>query len=55
MNQSEFLASCNLQLAQKRGKKSRVQSVIGFGFACHRLKNWRETFKPITKRSNGNR
>ena len=25
---------------------------IGFGFASHWLKNWRESFKPITKRSN---
>ena len=26
----------------------------GFGFASHWLKNWRESFKPITKRSNRN-
>ena len=27
---------------------------IGFGFASHWLKNCRESFKPITKRSNRN-
>ena len=28
-----------------------MQGAIGFGFASHWLKNWRESFKPITKRS----
>ena len=28
---------------------------IGFGFASHELKIWREKIEPITKRSNGNR
>jgi len=28
--------------------------VIGFGFASHWLKNWRDPFEPITKRSNRN-
>ena len=27
---------------------------MGFGFDSHWLKNWRESFKPITKRSNRN-
>ena len=27
---------------------------IGFGFDSHWLKNWRESFKPIIKRSNRN-
>ena len=27
---------------------------IGFGLASHWLKNWRESFKPITKCSNHN-
>ena len=31
-----------------------MHSAIGFGFAHHWLKNWRESFKPITKRSNRN-
>ena len=31
-----------------------MHGVIGFGFGFHRLKNWRESFKPITKRSNRN-
>jgi len=39
MNQSEFLAfSCNLFEAQH---KSHAQGAIGFGFATHRMKNWR--------------
>ena len=51
-DQSQFLAiSCNSLEARE---KSRVQGGIGFGFASHWLKNWRESFKPITKRSNRN-
>ena len=50
MNQSQFLAIlCNSLQARE---KSRVHGAIGFGFASHRLKNWRESFKPITKRRN---
>ena len=50
MNQSQFLAiTCNSLEARE---KSRVHGAIGFGFASHWLKNWRESFKPITKRSN---
>ena len=50
MNQSQFLAIlCNSLQAPE---KSRVHGAIGFGFASHWLKNWRESFKPITKRSN---
>ena len=53
MNQSEFLAiTCNLLKAQG---KSHVQGAICLGFAYHWLKNWREIFKPITKRSDRNR
>ena len=52
MNQSQFLAiTCNSLEARKR---SRAHGTIGFGFASHWLKNWREAFKPITKRSNRN-
>ena len=52
MNQSQFLAIiCNLLKARE---KSRLHGAIGFGFASHRLKNWRESFKPIIKRSNRN-
>ena len=40
--------TCNSLEARE---KSRVHGVIGFGFASHWLKNWRESFKPITKRS----
>ena len=46
MNQSQFLAiTCN---------SPEAHGAIGFGFASHWLKNWRESFKPITKRSNRN-
>ena len=31
-----------------------MHGASGFGFASHWLKNWRESFKPITKRSNRN-
>ena len=52
MNQSQFLAiTCNSLQARE---KSRVHGAIGFGFASHWLKKWRESFKPITKRSNRN-
>ena len=52
MNQSQFLAiTCNSLEARE---KSRVHGAIGFGFASHWLKNWRESSKPITKRSNRN-
>ena len=54
MNQSQFLAiTCNSPEARE---KSRVHGAIGFGFgfAFHWLKNWRDSFKPITKRSNRN-
>ena len=52
MNQSQFLAiTCN---SLKAREKSRVRGEIGFGFDSHWLKNWRESFKPITKRSNRN-
>ena len=52
MNQSEFLAiTCN---SLKVREKSLMHGAIGFRFASHWLKNWRESFKPITKRSNCN-
>ena len=52
MNQSEFLEiTCNSLEARE---KSRVHGAIGFGFASHWLKNWRDSFKPITKRSSRN-
>ena len=52
MNQSQFLAMIRNLL--KPREKSRVHGAIGFGFASHWLKNWRESFKPINKRSNRN-
>ena len=50
MNQSHFLAiTCN---SLKACEKSRVHGAIGF--ASQWLKNWRDSFKPITKHSNRN-
>ena len=52
MNQSQFLAiTCN---SLKAREKSRVHGANGFDFASRWWKNWRESFKPITKRSNRN-
>ena len=52
MNQPQLLATtCN---SLKAREKSRVHGAIAFGFASHWLRNWRESFKPIIKRSNGN-
>ena len=51
-NQSQFLAiTCNQLQARE---KSCAHGVIGFAFASHWLKNWRESFKAIIKRSNHN-
>ena len=50
MDQSQFPAiTCNSLEARE---KSRVHGAICF--ASHWLKNWRDSFKPITKRSNRN-
>ena len=52
MNQSQFLANtCNSLEARE---KSRVHGAIGFCFDSNWLKIWRESFRPITKRSNRN-
>ena len=52
MNQSQFLeTTCN---SLKAREKSLVHGSIGLGFASHWLKNWSESFKPITERSNRN-
>ena len=52
MSQSQFLAiTCN---SLKAREKSRAHGAIGFGFASHWLKNWRESLKPITERSSRN-
>ena len=51
-NQSQNLAiTCN---SFKAREKSGVHGAIAFGFASHWLKNWLESFTPITKRSNRN-
>ena len=52
MNQSQFLEIIYISL--KAREKSRVNGAIGFGFASHWLKKLRESFGPITKRSNHN-
>ena len=41
MNQSQFLALTRNSL--KARVKSHVHGAIGFGFASHWLKNWRES------------
>ena len=52
MNQSQFLAIvCN---SLKAWEESRIHDANGFGLASHWLKNWRESFNPITKQSNRN-
>ena len=50
MNQSQFLAITYNSLEVR--EKSRVHGAIVFGFDFHWLKNWRVSFKPITKLSN---
>ena len=50
MNQSQFLAITYNSLIAR--EKSRVHDALGFAFRW--LKRWRESFKPITKRSNRN-
>ena len=52
MNQSQFPAIARNSL--KAREKSRVHGAIGFCFASHWFKNWRESLKPIIKRSNRN-
>ena len=55
MNQSQVLeTTCSFGKLPVAREKSRVHGAIGFGFASHWLKNWRESFKPITKRSKRN-
>ena len=51
MNQSQFLGITSNSI--KAREKSRVHGAIDF--SSNWLKNWRESFKPITKRSNRNR
>ena len=52
MNQSQLLAiTCN---SLKAREKWRVHGTVGFGFASHWLKNRRESFEPITERSDRN-
>ena len=52
MNQSQLLAITYNSLEAR--EKSCLHNAIGFGFASHWLKNWRESLKPITKHSNRN-
>ena len=54
MNQSQFLAIICNSLEAHEKSRVHVHGAIGFGFASHWLKNWRDSFKPITKRSNRN-
>ena len=43
MNQSQFLAITRNSLEAR--ERPRVHGAIGFGFASHWLKNWRESFQ----------
>ena len=52
MNQPQFLAINRNSL--KVREKSRVHGATSLGFAFHWLKNWRDSFKLITQRSNRN-
>ena len=52
MKQSQVLAITFNWL--KAREKLRVHGAIGFDFASQWLKNWRESFESITKRSDGN-
>ena len=52
MNQSKFPAITWNSL--KAREKLRVHGAIGFGFDSHWLKNWGQSVKPITNRSNRN-
>ena len=50
MHQSPYLAITGNSLEAR--EKSRAHGAIGFGFDFYWLKNWRDSLKPITKRSN---
>ena len=52
MNQAQFLAISSNSLQAR--EQSHGHDAIGFGFGSHWLNNWRESFTPITKRSNCN-
>ena len=52
MNQSQFVAVTSNSLEAR--EKSPVHGAIGFAFASYWLKNWRDSFKPITKCSSRN-
>ena len=56
MNQSQFLATELPETSSKRGKNHayKVGLVLVLVFRLIGLKNWRESLKPITKRSNRN-
>ena len=54
MNQSESLAVTCTSLEAREKSRGHGVTGFGFGFDSHWLKNWRESLKPITKRSNRN-
>ena len=53
MNQSQSILPITCNSLEAR-EESRVHGAIAFGLDSHWLKNWRESFKPITKPSNRN-
>ena len=51
----QFLRSIKIEAGSAMNQSQFLQlRAIGFGFASHWLKNWRDSFKPIIKRSNRN-
>ena len=55
-NSHNHLRAIFKSLSKKQNReKSRVHGVIGFGFASHWLKNWRESCEPVIKSSNRKR
>ena len=51
MNQSELIPFTR-NLPKAREKSRRVQGASAFGFVFHWFKNWREIFKPMTRKIN---
>ena len=50
-----FSIECRKQTSTNHNRCKQHNEPIGFSFPSHWLINWRENFKPITKRSNCNR
>ena len=53
-NQSEVLAITSNLIKAWEKLSIKGEIIIGFDFASHWLKNWHESFLPVTKHSNRN-